>query len=476
MAQVMATTQDAQQLMHKGIQCFSQASIQGMRVDVKYCEKQYKYLTKKCKMLTKEFAGTKLGRKWQKTFISPNWNSDKQLREILFKNEGIKPVKMTKPSKANPAGQASVDGESLELISKIYPDLQSFMMYKKLSKVNNTFLLGILKEQVDGIIHPFFHLHIARTFRSSSSNINFHNQPNRDVKQKKIVRSSFIPRKGYHLMAADFTGIEVGTSCCYHKDKKMLHYVRHPEVNNMHTDMAIQCYALDEFQKSGAEKILRKGAKNGFVFPQFYGDYYLNNAASLASWGKLPTKGSFSKKDGPVLMNGKNLGKHLRGKGIYDYEDFVEHIKWVEDDFWNNRFKGYRDWKKRNVKKYYKNGFLKTLTGFTCSGEMSENDINNYPIQGAAFHMLLKTYIEVYDRLEKYKMKTKLIGQIHDELVFDAHPKETEDVLEIVQDVACLWLLKQWKWIIVPMVVEANVYEVDANWAQDSGVVELKAA
>lgn len=473
---ISATTHDAQQLMHEGAQSLSAASIQGMHVDVNYCLKQHKYLNKKCKILSKQFARTKIGRKWAKAFLSPNFNSDQQLREILFKKEKIQPVKSTKPSKKYPKGQASVDSESLGLISKTVPDLKPFMELKKLSKVNNTFLHGILIEQVDGIIHPFFHLHIARTFRSSSSNINFHNQPNRDKKQKKIIRSAFIPSPGYHLMAADFTGIEVGTSCCCHKDKNMLNYVRHPEKNNMHTDMAIQCYLLDEFIKEGSENILRKGAKNGFVFPQFYGDYYGNNAASLASWGELPTKGNFSKKDGLILITGKSLGQHLIKKGIHDYDDFVDHIKWVEDDFWNNRFKGYRNWKKRNVKAFYKNASLHTLTGFTCSGEMSDNDINNYPIQGPAFHKLLKTYNEVHRRLKLYKMKTKLIGQIHDELVFDTHPDETWYVLEIVKEVACEWLPQQWKWINVPMVIEANIFDIDANWAQDSRVMELKAA
>lgn len=473
---ITATTMDAQRLFHEGIQAMSAASIQGMRVNVKHCEKQHRYLTKKCKSLSKEFLRTTMGRQWAKEFLSVNLNADDQLRTILYKKNKIKPPKLTKPSKKFPRGQASVDGESLELISKSYEDLKPFMLYKKLTKVNNTFLTGILKEQVDGIIHPFFHLHIARTFRSSSSNINFHNQPNRDKKQKKIVRSCFIPSPGYHLMAADFSGIEVGTSCCYHKDKKMLNYVRHPEKNNMHTDMAIQCFKLDKYYPDGAEKMLRKGAKNGFVFPQFYGDYYKNNAASLAAWGEIPSKGRFSKKDGRILHSGKSLGAHLISKGMPEYDDFVDHIQAVENDFWNNRFKGYRNWKKRNVKAFYKNGYLKTLTGFTCTGELSDNDINNYPIQGAAFHMLLKTYIEVNRRLRKRKMKTKLIGQIHDELVFDTHPKETEQVLEIVRQVATEWLLKEWKWIIVPMVVEANIFEVDANWATGSDTVELKAA
>lgn len=473
---IKATSEDARKLFHEGIQTLSSASAFGMCVDVKHCKKQHRYLTKKCKHLSKQFLNTKMGKQWSKEFMSPNLNSDDQLRTILFKKNKIKAVKTTKPSKTFPKGRESVDSESLELISRSYDDLKPYMLYKKLSKVNNTFLTGILKEQVNGIIHPFFHLHIARTFRSSSSNINFHNQPNRDKQQKKIVRSCFVPRKGNHLLTADFSGIEVGTSCCYHKDKKMLKYVRNPDKNNMHTDMALQCYLLDKYDPNGEEKMLRKGAKNGLVFPQFYGDYYKNCAASLASWAELPTKGIFRKKDGRILTTGVHLGKNLIKKGIEDYDSFVDHIQDVEYDFWNNRFKGYKNWKIKNVKEYYEKGYLKTLTGFICSGEMSDNDINNYPIQGAAFHMLLKTFNEVERRLRKYKLKTRLLGQIHDELVFDCHPKETEIVLEIVRSVATEWLLKQWKWIIVPMTIEANIFEVDANWSTSANEVKLKAA
>ena len=302
------------------------------------------------------------------------------------------------------------------------------------------------------------------------------NQPNRDKQQRKIVRSAFIPSKRNHLMPADFSGIEVGNSCCNHKDPVMLDYVRHPEKNDMHRDMAIQLYQLDDFKKEGTEKTLRKGAKNGFVFPQFYGDYYGNNAPSLCFWAGLPIKGNFKEKDGLLLMTGKHMGEHMIQKGITCFDDYVAYIRDVEYDFWNNRFKVYKKWKEKNVKSYYKKGYLNTLTGFTCSGIMSKNDINNYPIQGPAFHSLLKTFIETDKRLERYRFKSKLIGQIHDELVFDTDPKETQNVLDLVQEIACVWLPKKWKWIIVPLEIEADIFGVDANWSTEAETVKLKAA
>lgn len=472
---IQATTKDARLLIHEGIQALSRASIQGMKVDVDYCKKQEKFLQTKIKNLKKKFAKTDTGKLWKKYYRTPNFDSGDQLRDILFDKKKIKVVKLTKPSKKFPKGQASVDKEALGIIAKTEPDIGVLSEINILSPLLNTFIKGILKEQVNGIIHPFFHLHTTDTFRSSSANLNFQNIPNRLPIQKKIVRSSFIPSKRNQIITADFGSIEVNVSSCVHKDPKMLKYNRNPEKNNMHTDLAIQCYLLDKFKKEGSEKTLRKGAKNGFVFPQFYGDYYGKNAPSLCNWAELPTKGKFKDTDGLKLMTGVNIGQHLKRKGISNFNSFRDHIQNVEYDFWNRRFKVYKQWKETNVKKYYKKGYLKTLTGFTCSGMMSKNAINNYPIQGPAFHCLLKTFIETDRRIIKKKMKSKLIGQIHDELVFDADPNEKDDLLEMVRRIACIWLRKQWKWIIVPMEIEANIFDVDANWASDSEVVKLSA-
>lgn len=472
--EIKPNTVAAQKLFHQGVLALSKASINGMRVDVNYCKKQKKYLTKKIKILKSKFFKSEVGKLWRKNYTNPNINSDQQLRHILFEKMNVAAAKTTKPSKTFPDGQPSVDGESLEIISEEVPALKYLVDYKKMDKVSNTYIDGILKEQVDGFLHPFFHLDRARTFRSSSSNINFQNQPNRDKQQRKIVRSAFVPRPGNLLMPADFKGIEVGVGACYHKDPKMIKYVSDPK-SDMHGDMAVQCYMLDKFEKSGTEKILRKGAKNGFVFPQFYGDYYGNNVPVLCTWAHLPIEGSFHKNQGLELMTGETIGSHFIKKGIRNINDFLDHIQEVERHFWNNRFKKYNNWKKNNVKSYYKKGHLNTLTGFTCSGLMSKNDINNYPIQGAAFHCLLKTFIEVDKRLEKYNLESKLIGQIHDELVLDVKPSEKDDILEIIRDVACIWLPKKWGWIIVPMEVEVNVFEPDANWAQSSTEVKLSA-
>jgi len=460
----------AQQLIHEGLLALSEATRQGMLIDVVYCTKINKILNVKISKLEKKFFKSKMGRLWKHIYKTPNINSDDQLRNILYDKLKAKVKKKTESKKP------SCDNEALEAAAIDIPELKIFAEYKKLSKVQGTYIQGILKETVNGILHPSFNLHIPVTFRSSSQNINFQNIPNRDAKLKKLVRKAFIPSKGNQLMAADFSGIEVNVGACAHKDPKMLDYCRHPEKNNMHTDMAKQIYMLDQFQKEGAEKTLRKGAKNGYVFPQFYGDYYGNNALSLAHWGDLPQEGRFTKKQGVKLMTGITLGQHFINKGISNYDSFVNHIKAVEEDFWENRFKVYNKWKENNIKDYYKKGHLNMLTGFTCSGLLGPNDINNYPIQGPAFHCLLKTFIKTNKEIKKRGLKSRLIGQIHDELIIDADPSEVETLKTLLRWIACEWLREEWSWIIVPMEIEATVYGIDATWATEPEVTVLRAS
>ena len=469
-----AATDDARQLFHEGIQALSEASMRGMRIDTAYCQKQNVLLTKKIKRLKDTFLASSTGKLWKKEFLTPNLKSDKQLRTILFDKMKVKAVKTTTPSKMFPNGQPSVDNETLDIIAKEVPEFKKYVELKKFEKVQNTYIAGLLKETVNGIIRPNFHLDRVKTFRSSSSAINFQNQPNRDPVQKKIIRSAFIPRKGHFFLPADFKGVEVAVSPCYHKDPTMLKYVRDSSTD-MHGDMAIECFLLDEFKKAGNENTIRKGTKNGFVFPQFYGDYYGNNAISLCTWVSLPTKGKFREKTGLKLMTGKYISDHLMEKGIFTFDNFTDHIQKVEKHFWNDRFKVYNQWKKDNVKEYFEKGWLETLTGFICQGMMGPNDINNYPIQGSAFHCLLKTFIETNKRLKKYKFKSLLTGQIHDELVLDAVVKEKDDILDMIQEIVCVWLPKQWDWIIVPLEVEADIFEPDANWASKASTVKLAA-
>ena len=138
----------------------------------------------------------------------------------------------------------------------------------------------------------------------------------------------------------------------------------------------------------------------------------------------------------------------------------------IEKDFWGNRFAGYAKWKERWWKEYKKKGYVELYTGFQCSGVMSKNDTLNYPVQGAAFHCLLWSFIKLDKIIRKKGWNTRLVGQIHDSIILDVDPAELEDVVKTAYRVTCKDLPKAWDWIIVPLDIEIELAPVDCSWAE----------
>jgi hypothetical protein len=237
----------------------------------------------------------------------------------------------------------------------------------------------------------------------------------------------------------------------------------------MHADMAKQIFKLDTFDKS-IHNVLRQAAKNGFVFPEFYGDYYGNCAVNMAcGWCKL-SQGKWGPEQGIEIGSFEPifLSDHLISKGINSFTKFENHVKEIEEDFWGKRFADYATWKDRWYKTYKKYGYIDLLTGFRCSGVMSRNEVINTPVQGAAFHCLLWSFIELDKALKD--LDTKLIGQIHDSMILDVHPDELDKVIEMVHQITCVKLPKAWEWIITPMDVEMEICPVDGSWMEKSKI------
>jgi len=459
--EIKATQKDAYRLLHEGVLAFSRAERQGLRIDLEYCRKTQKKLTQQIKNLEKELFQTKFYKDWKKSLGGkrPNINSNSQLGDYLYKTKGIEPPKTT------PTGQGSTDKESLTQLD--IPEIKDLLRMRKLKKLRDTYLKGFMKEQVDGFIHPHFNLHRARTFRSSSSAPNFQNIPKRDSEAQEICRRALYPRKGFQLLEVDYSGIEVCISACYHKDPTMIKYIKDPE-SDMHGDMAKQIFGVENFDRTRkGHDMLRSAAKNGFVFPQFYGDYYGNNAYDLAiKWGELPEDRRWRKSDGVEIEDGYTLGEHLIKRNLQGLDSFTEHIKQIEDDFWGRRFRVYNEWKKSWYKQYKKDLYIEMLTGFRCHGPMSENDATNYPIQGTAFHCLLWSFIKMDKVLRAKKMKSRVIGQIHDSIVLDVHPKELDRVLSLLRTVMIDKLKQHWPWIIIPLDIDADLSPVDESWQE----------
>jgi DNA polymerase-1 len=100
---------------------------------------------------------------------------------------------------------------------------------------------------------------------------------------------------------------------------------------------------------------------------------------------------------------------------------------------------------------------------------MGKNDALNYPIQGSAFHCLLLSMIYMNRYLRKNKMRTKIIGQIYDSIVFDMCPDEKEILKPVIRYVMTKKIKKKFDWIIVPLDIEIEVSEINGNWNKMQG-------
>jgi DNA polymerase I len=393
-------------------------------------------------------------RKWKEKYGgATNFQSPDQLADILFNELGYESENKTA------GGKPSTAEANLE---KIDSDLTRwFFDMKRLIKLKNTYFGNILREQVDGLLKPFFKLALVDTFRSSSSNINFQNQPSRNPEMMTQVRRSFRPSSGRLFTEGDYGGIEVKIAACYHKDPTMITYIEDP-TKDMHRDMAIECYMLESDQWT---KQSRYCAKNKYVFPEFYGSYYAQCAKDL--WSAID-QFLLTTKDGVPMR------EHLRKNGIKNYKQYESYIQKVENHFWDDRFPVYRDWKDKWVADYNQNGYFISKTGFRVSGLLSRNQIINYPIQGSAFHCLLWSLIRLNKWIKREGLQSKIIGQVHDSGVFDTCPEEANALFSEFIKIGTETIRLYWPWIIVPMDIEIECSPIDQGWDAKKEVVKAE--
>ena len=459
---LLIASKEACELFMQGAVALSQMESNGIRVDMDYLNKAISETESKIKELEKKLRNDRIYLIWKKRYGSKtNLDSGNQLGKVIFQDMGFTPREKT------PTGRPKTDEVSLSNLKSELPFIDRYFKVKKLKKAVNTYLKGIQKEVVDGYLHAFFNLHNIVTYRSSSDSPNLQNFPVRNKLLSELIKKSFIPRKGRVLVEIDFSGIEVKIAYCYHKDPVMKEYLTGG--GDMHKDMAAQCYLLDTEQVS---KQSRYCAKNMFVFPQFYGDYYVNCARSL--WEAI------DKLELKIEGSDTSLTDHLAYKGIkqsgeFDHEQrpkkgsFEEHIKKVEKDFWGRRFKVYKQWKDSYWNEYQRTGSFRTLTGFAFNGFgkgglCKRNEVLNYPVQSVAFHCLLWSIIELQKWISKYKLDTKLVAEIHDSLIADVPIDELQDFLNAAHCIMTKKLLKCWQWIITPLEIEVDVTPIDGSW------------
>lgn len=347
-------------------------------------------------------------------------------------------------------GKPKSDIESLKNYK--LPIVQDCLEWRKWQKVYNTYIKSLTRENTNGIIHAFYHLHLVDSFRSSASNPNMQNLPKHDEEVYKMLRKLIVPRKGYKIGEYDYGSMEVRCIACYNKDPNLIAYINNPNTD-MHRDMAGMIFLKDKKDISSDERYV---AKNSFVFPTFYGSYYKNTSTQL--WENCS----------------KETKIHLKEKGLKKLDDFITHVQNIEKVFWRDMFPIGYDWMQKTIKDFNKNGYMDSFTGFRYWGPLSNNQIINFRIQGSGFHCLLWTLNKLKKEFEKREYKSKLIGEIHDSMILDIWPEEEKEIDHLIWNIGTQKIREYWDWIIVPLIIEKSISNIDGNWSELSKGVILK--
>ena len=326
-----------------------------------------------------------------------NIGSPKQLGEILFDRLGIKA-----PAKKTKTGQYPTGEEILQKIIDESPIVQLILDYRSLTKLKSTYVdaLPSLVNKDDGLIHTSFNQAVTATGRLSSNNPNLQNIPVRTDKGREI-RKAFVPRDDNHiLLAADYSQIELRIIAHLSGDQAMQNAFR--EGLDVHADTASRVYnvAIEDVTPE-----MRRNAK-----AVNFGIIYGMSAFGLAERLKI------SRSEASQII--KNYFKEY--VGIQNYID--SQVNFAKDNGFVETMLGRRR-------------YLRDInSGNSVVRNFAERNAINAPIQGSSADMIKIAMIEIDKEMTTRDMKSKMILQVHDELVFDVCKEELEMIQEIVRD------------------------------------------
>jgi len=434
----------AYDLTHRGLLAFSDTQLRGFPVDELYYIEEDISLGEKIEKLEGKLMDSKWAKKFKKKYKRDINLGSSHDQIKLFKN--VMGVKLTEKTEK---GNTRMTAEVLESLNVVFA--KKLVEWKKLKKTKGTYMHQITKEIVDGHIHAFIDLHIPRSYRSSSSDPNLQNVPTREEEAKKSTRSGFKPELGCRLGFGDYGSQEVRIIACYTKDENLIAYVE-DETTDMHRDQAEEIFVLTD---ETITKDLRFYTKNQFVFPEFYGSYYVTCARNLWHLCSEFKTGE----DIPVW-------RHLIEEGVIqsksDFKGFENHVKGVEKNFWE-KFPEVREWQQRSIAFYQQHGYIETMFGHQRRGLLTPNMIVNTPIQATAFHCLLWSYIKLNAYSKRY-FRSRLIVQIHDELVWNIHPEEEIEVVDAMCEYMENKVRERYDFLIVPLKSEIEMTGIDQSW------------
>ena len=394
------------------IKVLSEMESEGIKLDVKNLNKYRLELENEIDEIEKRI--------YNLATVKFNISSPKQLGDILFNQLQLSKKKKTK------SGQFSTSEEILLKLKSKHPIINEILDYRSITKLLSTYVVALpqLVSSETKKIHTTFNQTVVATGRLSSTKPNIQNIPIRTTKGMK-VRASFVARNSdYTILSADYSQIELRIMASLSKDLAMINAFKNGI--DIHSATASKVWRVD---LACVDKTMRSKAK-AVNFGIIYG---------ISAFGLS-----------------QNIGiSRKEAKQIIDqyFEEF-------------SKVKSYID---ESIEKARKDQYVETLMGRrrylpninsknAVIRSVSERNAINAPIQGLATDIIKKAMISIQAELQLNRMKSKMLLQVHDELIFDMYSEETEMLREIVK--RCMENATK---LEVPLVVDMGEGE---NWLQ----------
>lgn len=323
-----------------------------------------------------------------------NINSPKQLGVILFEKLELPVIKKTKTG-------YSTNAEVLEHLSDKHEIIDKITEYRQIVKLKSTYVDGLINiiNPISHRIHSSFNQTITTTGRISSTDPNLQNIPVR-LELGRNIRKVFIADKGFKLVDADYSQIELRVLAHMSQDEHMIDAFNHNV--DIHTKTASQVFGIDINDVTSEQRSAAKAVNFGIVY-------------GISDFGLA-----------------KNL--HIPVKEAKNYID--SYLNTYED------IKSYMD---STIEEAKEDGYVKTIlnrrryipeikSSNTILKNLGKRLAMNAPIQGSAADIIKIAMVNVYKKLEERDLKSKLVLQVHDELIIECIEDELEEVSKIVKD------------------------------------------
>jgi len=325
-----------------------------------------------------------------------NLKSPKQLGQVLFED-----LKLVEKPRKTKTGQFKTDEQTLQALIGIHPIVEAILEYREATKLKSTYVdtLPDHLEKSTGRIHTHFHQLVAATGRLASTDPNLQNIPVRSVNGREI-RRAFVPREGFTLLSCDYSQVELRVMASLAEDESMIEAFR--DGRDIHTATAAKVWGVSEGEVTGEQ---RRGAKM-----VNFGIIYGISAFGLSQRLHIP-----------------------RGEAAEIIDNYFKQYPSIQ------RFM------ESTIETARETGYVETLAGrrrsfpdlqssnATIRGNAERAAINT-PIQGTAADMIKLAMVQVDQTLRDRATRSTLLLQIHDELIFDLAPEESDELIpEIVR-------------------------------------------